>query len=398
MLSQASEVKCTFLLKVDNELKEVANGKIVNPLNRMFHTVPLGPGEFRVTVARVFPGCGDLDPPYQPLEADKEMKLGECLNWPLKWPKALIRVDPVVRSQTVTPVGMGPSQAAAAPPEDADDRVDPIAADPMATTSSVFVSDDCLADLEYLTNNREEFDVPAQDDRPNPTKKRLFGSQETPEDVGVPVAQAARDSIISPGTLKRVAAEAIATDDIAPPAKKARKRGKKNKLDASSQIPVADVVPNIKWHEVHHLGRPILPTQLATKLRGDMRSLHDGILYLEERLLQEQHPAYPLYVGKVPKGFGFVDYVPADSIFLRFDDIFNMFHQKRLHPSLVRLVTLRMAYDLSKSENKYIAIMDPYYMLEWIVNSEPKTVRKYVEDFMVANRDKKVLLLPYFPE
>ena len=57
-----------------------------------------------------------------------------------------------------------------------------------------------------------------------------------------------------------------------------------------------------------------------------------------------------------------------------------------------------MAYDLSKSENKYIAIMDPYYMLEWIVNSEPKTVRKYVEDFMVANRDKKVLLLPYFPE
>ena len=214
----------------------------------------------------------------------------------------------------------------------------------------------------------------------------------------MPVAQAARDSIISPGTLKRVAAEAIATDDIAPPAKKARKRGKKNKLDASSQIPVADVVPNIKWHEVHHLGRPILPTQLATKLRGHMRSLHDGILYLEERLLQEQHPAYPLYVGKVPKGFGFVDYVPADSIFLRFDDIFNMFHQKRLHPSLVRLVALRMAYDLSKSENKYIAIMDPYYMLEWIVNSEPKTVRKYVEDFMVANRDKKVLLLPYFPK
>ena len=65
---------------------------------------------------------------------------------------------------------------------------------------------------------------------------------------------------------------------------------------------------------------------------------------------------------------------------------------------MVRLVTLRMVYDLSKLENKYIAIMDPYYMLEWIVTSEPRTVRKYVEDFMVANQDKKVLLLPYFPE
>ena len=119
-------MNCPLLLKVDNELKEVAKGKIVNPQHRMFHTVSLGPGEFRVTLARVFPGCGDLDPPYQPLEADKEMKLGECLNWPLKWPKALIRLDPVVRSQTVTPVGMGPSQAAAAPPEDADDRVDPL--------------------------------------------------------------------------------------------------------------------------------------------------------------------------------------------------------------------------------------------------------------------------------
>ena len=161
-----------------------------------------------------------------------------------------------------------------------------------------------------------------------------------------------------------MAAEAIATGDIAPPAKKARKRGKKPKLDASSQIPVPDVVPNIKWHEVHELGKPILPKYLANKLRGDMRSLHDDIQYLEERLLQQPNPAYRLFVGKVPKGFGFVDYVPADSVFLRFDDIFNMFHQKRLHPSLVRLVALRMAYDLSKAENKYLGIMDPYYMLE----------------------------------
>ena len=239
---------------------------------------------------------------------------------------------------------------------------------------------------------------PPPREKANTTKKRLFGSQETPEDAGMPEAQAARDAIISPGTLKAVASQAIQADDVTAGGKKGRKRNKKPKLDASSQKAVPDVVPRIKWHENHEIGKPILPKYLADKLGGDMRSLHDSVLYLEERLLQQQNPGYPLFVGKVPKCFGFADSVPADAMFLRFDDVFDMFHQKRLHPSFVRLIALRMGYDLSKAENKYVAIMDPYYMLDWIVTSEPKTVRKYVEDFMVANRDKKVLLLPYFPE
>ena len=71
---------------------------------------------------------------------------------------------------------------------------------------------------------------------------------------------------------------------------------------------------------------------------------------------------------------------------------------KRLYPTFVRLVALRMAYDLSKAENPYIAIMDPYYMVEWIVRGEPSLVTKYVEDFLVANKDKTLMLLPYFPE
>ena len=75
-----------------------------------------------------------------------------------------------------------------------------------------------------------------------------------------------------------------------------------------------------------------------------------------------------------------------------------MFHMKRLHPSLVRLGVLRMVFDLSKAENKDVAIMDPYYMSEWIVQGEPTLVTKYVEDFLVANQDKKLMLLPYFPE
>ena len=69
-------------------MKDVANRSIVTPLNRMFHTVELGAGDFSVTVARVFPGYEDLDPPHQPPGADSELKLGQCLNWSLKWPQA----------------------------------------------------------------------------------------------------------------------------------------------------------------------------------------------------------------------------------------------------------------------------------------------------------------------
>lgn len=128
----------------------------------------------------------------------------------------------------------------------------------MATnpTTSTFVSDDCLEDMEFLANDGG-FDVlssdvlpPPPQGKPNTTKKHLFGPQENHDDAGMPVAQAARASIISPGTLKRVASQAIEADDIIPGGKKVRKRGKKPKLDASSQNPVPDMVPAIKCHEV----------------------------------------------------------------------------------------------------------------------------------------------------
>ena len=203
----------------------------------------------------------------------------------------------------------------------------------------------------------------------------------------------ARDAIISPGTLKVAATAALGGADPIPGPKKGRKRNKKPKPEV-----LPDVVPEMNWHEHHELGKPILPRHLLEKLRGDMRSLHDGIWHVEGRLLESPNPGYPLFVGKVPKGFGFVDSAPADIMFLRFEDIFKMYHQKRLHPSLVRLVALRMAFDLSKAENPHVAIMDPYYMHEWIVRNEPRTVSRYVEDFLVANKDKKMVLVPYFAE
>ena len=109
-----------------------------------------------------------------------------------------------------------------------------------------------------------------------------------PEDAGLPEPKRARDAIISPGTLKVVASQAIEGADPIPGGKKGCKRTKKPKPEV-----VPDVVPKMKWHENHEIGKAILPQYLAEKLRGDMRSLHDGILYLEERLLQMPNPGYP---------------------------------------------------------------------------------------------------------
>ena len=77
---------------------------------------------FRVSVDSVLPGCEKMDPPSQPPDVDKELELGECFNWPLLWPKALIRLDPPVGGSaptlakaTTPPVLESPVEAPARP-------------------------------------------------------------------------------------------------------------------------------------------------------------------------------------------------------------------------------------------------------------------------------------------
>ena len=115
-----------------------------------------------------------------------------------------------------------------------------------------------------------------------------------------------------------------------------------------------------------------------------------------------RYPTYPVFVAKVPTGFGFVDKAPADVFFLRFEDIFNMFHFQRLHRNWLRLFALAEAYQLIQ-ETEYtpkIAIADPYYMTEsnWESSNGMDTVMTYIQDFFVRNTKKDILLLPYFPE
>jgi hypothetical protein len=122
MFSQAPEVACTLLLNVNNELKDVAKGKIVWPQNRRFHNEDMPHGVHRVRVDRVLQGCGDLYPPNQPPEVDSELKVGGLRNHLLLWPKTLIQLN--------APSGSAASQGKVTPPvasafAGADDPPDP---------------------------------------------------------------------------------------------------------------------------------------------------------------------------------------------------------------------------------------------------------------------------------
>ena len=183
--------------------------------------------------------------------------------------------------------------------------------------------------------------------------------------------------------------------------KKWRKRGRKSDYINTRPRVVHDHVQRCS-QPYHVAGSPILPPDKLNQQVGVLKNLHDLVLREEKILLQMPYPTYPVFVAKVPKGFGFVDKPPADVFFLRFDDIFAMFHFQRLHRSWVRLFALSEAYQLIQ-EREYtpkIAIIDPYYMIESNLESPDgmTTVTTYIQDFFVSNKEKDVLLLPYFLE
>ena len=146
----------------------------------------------------------------------------------------------------------------------------------------------------------------------------------------------------------------------------------------------------------------MLPERLVKMLSSDMRSLHDGVLFMEGRLLQEDEPTYPVLMAKVPDSeqCAFVTTGSADVIFLRFDDIFRMFHMHALHPSMVRLLALSLAHQLCIEDTSGIAIMDPFYMEDiFLHDTKGKAkVKRYIQNFMREHVFKRIHLIPYFPE
>jgi hypothetical protein len=63
---------------VDGELKDVAKGTIIQPNSTIMHHKEMVSEVFKVRLARVLPGCEDMDRPTQPQGADEHKTLEGC--------------------------------------------------------------------------------------------------------------------------------------------------------------------------------------------------------------------------------------------------------------------------------------------------------------------------------
>jgi hypothetical protein len=132
---------------------------------------------------------------------------------------------------------------------------------------------------------------------------------------------------------------------------------------------------------------------------ADMRSLHDSILYLEQRQLDENDSTYPLYMAKVPKGKGFVEAAHTDIMMLWFADIFDIFHMYRLYQTLVCLFSLSIQMQIIRDKTPSIVVVDPYYIRESQLSklAGRNVASNYLSGVMTSNIGKD-FLLAYFPE
>ena len=113
---------------------------------------------------------------------------------------------------------------------------------------------------------------------------------------------------------------------------------------------------------LHEAGQPILPSELLHLADGCMAPLQLAILKLEDNLLKDENPNYPVFTVKVPDYVDFVDESPADLFFISCEDVFNLFHFKRLDYNLVRLYAINMAMKIQRDVAPYVTVVDPYYM------------------------------------
>ncbi|KAK1628180.1 hypothetical protein QYE76_002495 [Lolium multiflorum] len=129
-------------------------------------------------------------------------------------------------------------------------------------------------------------------------------------------------------------------------------------------------------------------------------SIQDSIFHLENILLKDKDPNYPVFTVRVPRDVGFVTDAPADIFFIAHEDIFKLFHSRRLDYNLVRLFALNLAMKIKRESTPDIAIADPYYMRESQLALSAVRVRAslYLQKCFLDNKRKDNILLAYFPE
>ena len=215
-------------------------------------------------------------------------------------------------------------------------------------------------------------------------------------------------TIFSPTTLKKT----VNKVGVAPPEqddkkKKARKRKPKTAPGASMSQPAQKI-----WHDsvipprpdgltrVHEAGKPILPPDLLRLASGSMHSLHSHILYVEQTLLKEKDPTYPVCVVNVPEDPDFVHEEPASLFFIAYEDVFKLFHLRRLDYNLVRLFSINQQLKIKRELLPQVAVADPYYMRDsQLVEGSATRTRavEYLQNFMLRYKENTILL-SVFPE
>ena len=166
-------------------------------------------------------------------------------------------------------------------------------------------------------------------------------------------------------------------------------------MDSEERVPVKGVAM------FHLTGEPMIPPKPLEALSGDLRRLHDHVLSTEKSLLASKDPGYPTYAARVPEGKCYVDTRPAEVFFLWFDHIFEMFLTRRLDFTIVCLFALHMSSVMKSEEVSQICVADPYYMHESFLSLgdfERETAREYLQNFMVQNKDREIVLVPYHPK
>src|SRR3954469_19374918 len=108
---------------MNEELVDVAVGRIVQPDNRLFHGNLIPTNVYRIQLVRVLDGYDELLPPYRPPGADDEdvMNLRALLRWNMLWLKCQFRLgagDSTPR--TTPPVVLARSLGKTAPTSSAD--------------------------------------------------------------------------------------------------------------------------------------------------------------------------------------------------------------------------------------------------------------------------------------
>jgi hypothetical protein len=146
------------------------------------------------------------------------------------------------------------------------------------------------------------------------------GSQETPPEAAATQPNPA--NVISPTTLHKAVDEQLKSaapvpdklQSTAPVDEKKKGRKHSQSKKASSQPSPRKILQaedgvreEPRDFPMHIAGQPMLIKEMLANAGGPIMNLHDSIQYLEERLLKEKNPRYPVYTIKVPEGHGFVD-------------------------------------------------------------------------------------------